>query len=356
MRHKGHVEYFLEGDNIHESLVEQVNYFLKYVSNQEDVSVVVQIRQTFEEDKVCFKFRLGTRTWWKNRLTSAGFGPVIPSLNGLSARPLDKKRCGCMCTAAKSAKLPQSSKSLAQEFHLKLTESELRKLSYLREDGIAENMYNSCALVFSSGVLNLVSPPYGADIDAHDAVIRINAAPSGGEFSQVAGNKTTIRVMYVPVREQRARMPPNKTYDDGLSLQMLTVHFKDRVHTILEYDFERRGGVFVIPTKIRAAASFCLFHKFYESPLTNKPPHGPHLSQGMVSLLMSLHMCRRTIIFGKPFGISKENIDLIPRHYFEDVQAKHYAQVHGESDELRLLENLRDSGTISLVPDFTSLY
>lgn len=56
-----------------------------------------------------------------------------------------------------------------------------------KKDGFA-----SCALVGSSGLL--LQERLGAQIDAHEFVLRTNLAPIGG-FEDVVGTKTTVRVM-----------------------------------------------------------------------------------------------------------------------------------------------------------------
>jgi hypothetical protein len=356
-RYDHRVEYHLNDSNLHDSNLGLLESFLFGVRSHHrgDTSVVVLLSKPPANDganDVHFNFTVGSRMWWKIRLASAGFGPTIATVDTLSAKLLDKTRCGCMCSVTKRVRLPQTMESFIDEFDLKLSRVEIEKLSYLRQDRMDENTYNSCALVFSSGVLNMISPPLGKYIDSHDAVIRINAAPAGGRFSDIAGDRTTMRVMFVPAREQRVRLPTSKMYDEGHSTLMLSVHFEERARTILEYDVRRKGGVLILPTEMRAAGSSCLFGKFYETPINNQPPRGPHLSQGMVGLLVSLHMCRKTVIFGKPFGMNKDEVRWIPRHYFENVTAGFYARVHGEREELRVLQKLRNSGTISIVPDF----
>eukprot|EP00241_Pyramimonas_parkeae_P002642 CAMPEP_0114241566 /NCGR_PEP_ID=MMETSP0058-20121206/9698_1 /TAXON_ID=36894 /ORGANISM="Pyramimonas parkeae, CCMP726" /LENGTH=452 /DNA_ID=CAMNT_0001354095 /DNA_START=138 /DNA_END=1496 /DNA_ORIENTATION=- len=50
----------------------------------------------------------------------------------------------------------------------------------------------SCAIVGNSGLLKETS--FGADIDAHDVVVRLNAAPTKG-FERHVGKRTTVRVI-----------------------------------------------------------------------------------------------------------------------------------------------------------------
>lgn len=50
----------------------------------------------------------------------------------------------------------------------------------------------SCAIVGNSGLLKFTR--FGADVDAHDVVVRMNAAPTLGEEGRV-GTRTTARVL-----------------------------------------------------------------------------------------------------------------------------------------------------------------
>ena len=56
-----------------------------------------------------------------------------------------------------------------------------------------EPRYASCAVVGASGLL--LNTSSGPDIDSHEAVIRVNTAPAGGPWRQIAGSRTTWRVL-----------------------------------------------------------------------------------------------------------------------------------------------------------------
>ena len=59
-------------------------------------------------------------------------------------------------------------------------------------DVLHENMYKTCAVVGSGGIL--LSQEFGRAIDEHDAVFRFNIAPARG-FEPFVGSKTTIRLV-----------------------------------------------------------------------------------------------------------------------------------------------------------------
>ena len=70
------------------------------------------------------------------------------------------------------------------------TQSRLRsdiRGKFGRPDG-----YSSCAIVGSAGLL--LRSRLGAEIDAHEFVMRTNLAPVGG-YEPVVGNRTSVRVM-----------------------------------------------------------------------------------------------------------------------------------------------------------------
>ena len=295
----------------------------------------------------------GSRYWWETRLSAAGFS-VRSTEFGLYADVLHKEKCGCICNRTAHIEYTQDGDSFAQEYSLNLTQSEHDVLNELRTHSLTPNLYGTCALVFSSSILNRAQPALGRYIDAHDAVIRLNHAPEGGIFTDVAGSRTTMRIMYVPgseMKQQSMSLSPQKIFDCGESLQLLSVHYAKRARLLLEYNMSRPGGVSVIRTEVRERGSVCIFGDFYEHPLANRPPSGPHMSTGMIGLMVSLHVCERTVVFGKLLGLNESQKAAMPQHYFEDVPYPiGYAALHGASQEEEVLRQLRDSGTISLVP------
>ena len=290
--------------------------------------------------------------WWRFILAASGWSTET-SLGAeltLTASPLNREKCACLCGLKE---VTYDHHAFINEFKLTLNSTEYRSISKLDSD-FMRRRYSSCAVVFSSGILGMVTPAVGELIDGHDAIIRINHAPAGGDFKNVAGARTTIRLMYVPQEgiQEREMLSWRHEFDGGQSLLLLSVHFRNRAKDVAKYNFDQSGGVGIIPTKVRAQGSKCLHGHFFEHPYLDKKPSGPHLSQGFVALLMSLLMCKRTVIFGKSFTVN-ESTHGIPYHYYEETPSVNrviFQKQHGGDKETTFIRHLLDSGVVSVVP------
>ena len=89
--------------------------------------------------------------------------------------------------------------SLEQLFYTRQNAKRRRRDAFGEEDltllpeGTPEMRLGKCALVGSSGIVN--GRKQGADIDAHDTVMRINNAPVTAQYAPDVGAKTTVRVL-----------------------------------------------------------------------------------------------------------------------------------------------------------------
>jgi len=301
-----------------------------------------------------FQFRKGSCSWWQLFLSGTGYQSRIQEDGRtIVAQPLKKSSCGCACGVFQNMHFPQGVDSFLEEFSISATAKQRRYLSKLRDSPILSDMHDSCALVFSSGILNSIEPALGVLIDSHDAVFRMNHAPAGGKFVLAVGNTSTYRVVYVPEYHQHPEISPPQVGKIDDALLLLSIHYKKRATRILEYDLSRTGEVCIVPTLVRERGSKCVFGSFHEYPLEDKQPTGPHLSQGFVGLFLSLHMCKRTVVFGSTLGHAKHVAKNFPFHYHEKVRDgtfNMYSNVHGASEEERFLGELSASGTIALVP------
>tara|TARA_B110001452_G_scaffold72825_1_gene58907 strand:+ start:1099 stop:1797 length:699 start_codon:yes stop_codon:yes gene_type:complete len=89
-----------------------------------------------------------------------------------------------------------------------------RKLLAFRRNGTVpeQTRFDSCAVVGSSGTL--LQQSLGAEIDAHDAVLRVNGAPLPPKLRAHTGSRTTWRVLSSPHAASDFRFKEQEQYPD----------------------------------------------------------------------------------------------------------------------------------------------
>ncbi len=156
-----------------------------------------------------------------------------------------------------------------------------------------------CAVVGPSR--NLVSSNYGAQIDAHDVVIRINRAPTAG-FESDVGVTTTHHLMW-PKRELRE---PEFDRSAFLLMTPITAGIED-LFSWMRYvvEDELRWGT------ERVNVVHPEFVKYLDDKWTRG--EGAYPSTGFIALMLAVHVCDEVDVFG--FGA-----DASGRwdHYYEE--------------------------------------
>uniref|UniRef100_A0A7S0NWS0 Uncharacterized protein n=1 Tax=Calcidiscus leptoporus TaxID=127549 RepID=A0A7S0NWS0_9EUKA len=71
--------------------------------------------------------------------------------------------------------------------------------------------YGACAVVGSGGTLR--NAHHGREIDAHDAVIRFNLAPTGGEWLEAVGSRSTFRLFNGQSRSRHTLVRANTSHE-----------------------------------------------------------------------------------------------------------------------------------------------
>ena len=180
-----------------------------------------------------------------------------------------------------------------------------------------------CAVVGSSGLLRRA--PQGAAIDAHDAVIRMNAAPTRG-WEAAAGARTTARFVNAPQGsawadrvQETSELPPQ--VGDG-ELLMLMGHLDD--------------WATVAPARVRVAKLEKRFRKECVLPFfseyerdEHKRAHGNSLTPtfGFEAIVHALYACESVDAYG--FYIDPRQLEgggqlprrdtpPVPYHYWEE--------------------------------------
>ncbi|XP_072521555.1 ST3 beta-galactoside alpha-2,3-sialyltransferase 8 [Salminus brasiliensis] len=198
----------------------------------------------------------------------------------------------------------------------------------------------TCAVVGNSG--NLLQFKYGAVIDSHSIVFRMNKAMTLG-FEQHVGNKTTHHFMYP---ESAVDLKP------GVHLVLLPFKLRDlqwvtsalstgeikttyvRVKERVEADKDK--VIVVNPT----------FFKYTHDHWTEH--HGRYPSTGMLAIVFALHLCDEVSVFG--YGADLQGNW---HHYWEDNKyagAFRKTGVHNADFESEIISKLNTEGKIKLYP------
>uniref|UniRef100_A0A8C2I2A5 CMP-N-acetylneuraminate-beta-galactosamide-alpha-2,3-sialyltransferase 2 n=1 Tax=Cyprinus carpio TaxID=7962 RepID=A0A8C2I2A5_CYPCA len=201
-----------------------------------------------------------------------------------------------------------------------------------------QSQCRKCAVVGNSG--NLLRSKYGALIDSHSVVIRMNKAVTVG-FEEDVGNRTTHHFMYpesaVDLRPGvHLVLLPFKLKDmqwlsSALStgeIKMTYMRVKNRVET------DKDKVIVVNPA----------FFKYTHEKWTER--HGRYPSTGIVAIMFALHLCDEVSAFG--FGADKQGNW---HHYWEYNRyagAFRKTGVHNADFETEIIQRLNKEGKIKL--------
>ena len=174
---------------------------------------------------------------------------------------------------------------------------------------------SSCAVVGNSGCL--LGSRLGLAIDAHDVVIRFNAAPSGGVWTHDVGGKATLRILGEWVAQMRIAHPLDTRSSalHGTLLYCMTNWLGDCVRRgTSSPDPKQRRRWLVNPTLVRAVTDVLHSH-------TNA--HRTVPSTGLLGAAIARDACASVTLFG--FGNASSQRRRIGRastpryceHYYE---------------------------------------
>ncbi|KAM5157338.1 CMP-N-acetylneuraminate-beta-galactosamide-alpha-2,3-sialyltransferase 1 [Mantella aurantiaca] len=196
----------------------------------------------------------------------------------------------------------------------------------------------TCAVVGNSG--NLKESDYGADIDSHNFVFRMNHAPTA-RFEKDVGNKTTHHLVY-----------PESVRDLPANVSMILIPFKtlDLQWVVSALTTGTINFTYApVPRRIKAAKDKILvyhpeFMKYvYDRWLMH---HGRYPSTGLLSVVFALHICDKVDLYG--FGAdSKGNW----HHYWENnpsAGAFRQTGVHDGDFEADIIGNLTSIKKINI--------
>ena len=174
--------------------------------------------------------------------------------------------------------------------------------------------YRTCAVVGNSGLL--LSYRLGSEIDAHDAVIRINAGVTSG-FEESVGNSTDIRFvnrLHFGFREKEGEVV----------LQHVTNEETLRKFVAQKRDFPA-SRLFMVSTDFHAHVQ-----RELRKPATN----------GLYAILFALQRCEQVTAY----GFFRGEDDRIPYHYFDSETPEKSQRSRDLQEAPLIMELARKSG------------
>ncbi|KAJ8259578.1 hypothetical protein GJAV_G00171050 [Gymnothorax javanicus] len=201
-----------------------------------------------------------------------------------------------------------------------------------------QNRCRRCAVVGNSG--NLLGSKFGALIDSHTSVIRMNKARTSG-FEGDVGNRTTHHIIYP---ESAVDMKP------GVTLVLLPFKLRDLQWLISALTTgEIKQTYMRVKDRVRADKDKIMvvhptFFKYTYDKWTEH--HGRYPSTGMLAIIFSLHICDEVSVFG--YGADEQGNW---HHYWEhnsNAGAFRKTGVHNADFEMQVILKLAAEGKIQL--------
>lgn len=196
------------------------------------------------------------------------------------------------------------SESFEAAFRRAVREDAAKRKGSSMLQGPAATRDPTCAVVSSSGRLALHK--HGEEIDAHDAVIRMNNAPAGGEFKEHVGERTTLRVSNFEVAQNltygrngyheylRAPLVLTRDADDA----NMTRFYRDGKNWV-----KGKSEVFRLSNTFMAASGFPFFHS-------------NDVNTGVYAVAAALMVCGKISLY-EMVPSDEPVVDSCEYHYYE---------------------------------------
>ncbi|KAM7383837.1 hypothetical protein PAMA_011281 [Pampus argenteus] len=186
----------------------------------------------------------------------------------------------------------------------------------------------TCAVVGNSG--NLKGSHYGAQIDIHDIVIRMNHGPTKG-YEEDVGTKTTHHVMY----------PESSTnLDNTTHLVLFSFKINDLLWLLKTFTPGENKAVERRANKDLVMILNPAFMKYVHEMWLKKK--GSYPSTGFLTVALSMQMCDEVNVFG--FGADRDGNW---NHYFEQLKNKNLRTgPHAGTHEYQVIQQLHEKQKI----------
>uniref|UniRef100_A0A7S0IZG9 Uncharacterized protein n=1 Tax=Calcidiscus leptoporus TaxID=127549 RepID=A0A7S0IZG9_9EUKA len=199
--------------------------------------------------------------------------------------------------------------------------------------------YGACAVVGSGGTLR--NAHHGREIDAHDAVIRFNLAPTGGEWLEAVGSRSTFRLF------------------NGQSRSRHTLVRANTSHELLYCPFDKWLGKCILSAVSFRTSTTSTRVGAAQLQHAHGGRHVRMVSTGLLGVVLALAMCETVSLYG--FGNQSAAAALATGvsastcgHYWECSrnQSRYFGGKAGYHDwkaQWRVVQHFVDAGAVRFV-------
>ncbi|KAK3258995.1 hypothetical protein CYMTET_31987 [Cymbomonas tetramitiformis] len=165
--------------------------------------------------------------------------------------------------------------------------------------------WRTCAVVGASGVLNRSA--YGPKIDAHDLVWRINQSPAGGDFTEMVGQRTDVRILNdywssiyaMPGMIEHHELPLERNVTllaTRIKSQKPAAELHERITRLRREDVKvgRLNGVWEQSTMV----AYGIYRKCLQRVHFRHFHGGRKVSLGLIAIFTAMHVCRDVTLYG----------------------------------------------------------
>mmetsp|Transcript_17342 Transcript_17342/g.33383 ORF Transcript_17342/g.33383 Transcript_17342/m.33383 type:complete len:404 (+) Transcript_17342:152-1363(+) len=233
---------------------------------------------------------------------------------------------------------------------------------HLRREGAAAwgaRGFRSCALVGNSG--NLLHAKYGAMIDRHDAVMRLNQAPVSG-YEDHVGSKTTFRLLNnlwlhrysqsvtsASTREDSLQ-PPSPTelpMERGATI-ILTRFTREEAEQFTDFwDKKRDISLLLLSSRVVSVVRQLLIQYRERMCQAGYGPYqgGTAPTSGLVGIYLLLQHCESVTAYGFGLSLDEKAKKYSNYHYYASYGARRSGNMesHSFEAELALMRELLSS-------------
>ena len=155
----------------------------------------------------------------------------------------------------------------------------------------------SCAVVGGSGILQ--KHPRGAEIDAHEAVIRVNNCPAA-KFESLVGSRTSVRFLNGPISSMNRWAKVSELPKELLHNDHLVVWGNEQTIKRLSTWLPRNASILRANTRFRRQCVTKMFWSTEELSRHRKANHVQRLevTWGFEAAVHALYACEQVSLYG----------------------------------------------------------